>query len=110
METKDLTEELIVAFHRTWDAFPGIARLIDRQHRILASNPMAEKAGFIVGAMCAKIGEPASHKGCKMRKMFETGKSQTDQVLPGRIRGWFPVEGFPDFCIHFGLPISEEKG
>ena len=70
METKDLTEELIVAFHRTWDAFPGIARLIDRQHRILASNPMAEKAGFIVGAMCAKIGEPASHKGCKMRKMF----------------------------------------
>ena len=110
METKDSTEALIASFHRTWDAFPGIARLIDRQHRILASNPMAEKAGFIVGAMCAKIGEPASHRGCKMGKMFETGKSQTDQVLPGRIRGWFPVEGFPDFCIHFGLPILEEKG
>ena len=110
METKDSTEALIASFHRTWDAFPGIARLIDRQHRILASNPMAEKAGFIVGAICAKIGEPASHRGCKMGKMFETGKSQTDQVLHGRIRGWFPVEGFPDFCIHFGLPISEEKG
>ena len=110
MEIKDSTEALIASFHRTWDAFPGIARLIDRQHRILASNPVAEKAGFTVGAMCAKIGEPASHRGCKMGKMFETGKSQTDQVIPGRIRGWFPVEGFPDFCIHFGLPILEEKG
>ena len=86
METKDSTEALIASFHRTWDAFPGIARLIDRQHRILASNPVAEKAGFTVGAMCAKIGEPASHRGCKMGKMFETGKSQTDQVIPGRIR------------------------
>ena len=110
METKDSTEALIASFHRTWDAFPGIARLIDRQHRILASNPMAEKAGFIVGAMCAKIGAPESHKGCKMAKMFATGEPQTDQVIPGRIRGWFPVEGFPDFCIHFGLAISEEKG
>lgn len=110
METKDSTEALISAFHCTWDAFPGIARLIDRQHRILASNPMAEKAGFTVGAICAKIGEPTTHRECKMGKMFETGKSQTDQVIPGRIRGWFPVEGFPDFCIHFGLPISEEKG
>ena len=110
METKDSTEALIASFHRTWDAFPGIARLIDRQHRILASNPMAAKAGFTVGAICAKIGEPTTHRECKMGKMFETGKSQTDQVIPGRIRGWFPVEGFPDFCIHFGLPISEEKG
>ena len=38
METKESTEALISAFHCTWDAFPGIARLIDRQHRILASN------------------------------------------------------------------------
>lgn len=109
MEKKDLTEMLIAAFHRTWDAFPGAARLIDRKHRILASNPVAEEVGFVAGAVCAKIGAPESHKGCKMAKMFATGEPQTDQVLPGKVRGWIPVEGFPDFCIHFGLPIPEEK-
>ena len=35
-------------FHRHWDAFPGSARLIDREGRILAANAAARQAGFAV--------------------------------------------------------------
>ena len=40
MEEKDYTE-LIEAFHKTWELFPGQARLIDRKHRVIAVNAFA---------------------------------------------------------------------
>lgn len=111
MDTKEnaTQDELIAAFHRTWDTFPGPARLIDNKHNIQESNPSAEKLGFTSGAICAKVGDPKSHRGCKMSLMFKTGLPQTDQVISGRVRGWIPVKGFPDFCIHFTLPIPENN-
>lgn len=101
-------EELKAEFHQTYDYFPGVARLIDRQHKILAANIKAQKAGFKEGMICAKIGTPESHRECKFEKMFETGKAQTDHAIPDKIRGWYPIEGFPDVCIHFGLPLPED--
>lgn len=99
---------LVEEFHHTWDTFPGVARIIDRKHKIIAANPIAEKAGFTVGVICAKVGAPKSHRDCKMMKMFQTGETQIDHVLPDRIRGWMPIPGQPDLCIHFGLPLLRE--
>ena len=39
-------DELIREFHRFWDVFPGIARLITKNHRILASNSIAAEKGY----------------------------------------------------------------
>lgn len=99
--------ELIDAFHMLWDNFPGMVRLIDDKHRVLASNPIAESKGFVLGVNCAKVGDPAIHRGCKHGAMFRTGTAQTDIVLEDRIRGWVPVEGREDVCVHFALPIPE---
>ena len=101
-------EELIQAFHLTWDLFPEAARIIDRKNEIIAANPKAIEAGFIPGQICSKTGSPQSHRGCKKMTALKTGLAQTDQVIPGRIRGWFPVEGYPDLVIHFSLAVPEK--
>ena len=31
-----------------------------------------------------------------------------DQVIPGRVRGWMPVSGRADLCIHFAVFIPQE--
>lgn len=101
-------EELVSAFHAMWDEFPGMARLIDADHVVVAANPFAEERGFVPGAVCAKVGDPAIHRGCKHRRMLETGQAQHDNVIPDRVRGWMPVKGHPNLCVHFAIPIPQE--
>lgn len=101
-------EELIAAFHALWDNFPGMARLIDNHHTVLAANPLAAEKGFTPGINCATVGDRTIHRQCKHGAMFREEKAQTDNVLKDRIRGWMPVSGREDICIHFALPIPEE--
>ena len=101
-------EELVNQFHAMWDAFPGLARLIDAHHNVIAVNPVAAEKGFAPGCICAKVGDPSIHRGCKLNAMFESGQAQYDHVLADRIRGWMPVVGRPDACIHFAVLIPEE--
>ena len=100
--------EVIGMFHRMWDGFPGLARLIDRNHHVIAANPVALEKGFAPGCVCAKVGAPEIHRQCKLTKLFQTGKAQTDNVIEDRIRGWMPVEGYPDLSVHFAVMIPEE--
>jgi hypothetical protein len=101
-------DELVTRFHEMWDGFPGLARLIDSHHTVIASNPIAQQRGFAEGAMCAKVGGPELHANCKLGAFFKNGEAVTDHVLDDRIRGWMPVEGRPDVCIHFAVMIPEE--
>lgn len=98
-------EETLQAFHLMWDEFPGLARLIDRKHRVIAANGVAKDLGFAEGTVCAQVGDPSIHRECKLARMFAEGKAQTDNVLADRIRGWVPVKGNPDLCVHFGLML-----
>ena len=41
---------LIESFHEMWNAFPGMARLINSKHEVLASNQNAQEKGYIPGA------------------------------------------------------------
>lgn len=101
--------EVIGMFHRMWDGFPGLARLIDRNHHVIAANPVALEKGFAPGSVCAKVGAPEIHRGCKLAEMFRTGEARTDRVIPDRVRGWMPVEGYPDLCVHFAVMIPKES-
>ena len=101
--------EVIGMFHRMWDGFPGLARLIDRNHHVIAANPVALEKGFAPGCVCAKVGAPEIHRGCKLSEMFRTGEARTDRVIPDRVRGWMPVEGYPDLCVHFAVMIPGEN-
>ena len=95
----------IEMFHCMWDCFPGIARLIDKDHNILAANETAIDKGFKPGMRCCDV--PGSHKECKFAAAFKNHKGYTDNVLEGKIRGWMPVEGFPDLIVHFTVVIPE---
>ena len=100
--------EAAAMFHRMWDGFPGLARLIDRNHHVIDANPVALEKGFAPGCVCAKVGAPEIHRQCKLTKLFQTGEAQTDNVIEDRIRGWMPVEGYPDLSVHFAVMIPEE--
>lgn len=107
MSEINVNPEVIEAFHMCWDAFPGAVRLIDKAHRILASNNCAKEKGFLPGVYCATIGEPCSHKGCKSAKMIKTKTAQTDRPTYDRIRGWIPLQGYPDIYVHYTLELPE---
>ena len=102
-------EELVAQFHTMWDGFPGLARLIDAKHNVIAANPVACERGFVEGAVCAKVGGPEIHRACKLGRFFKDGQAVTDHVLEDRVRGWMPVEGRPDVCIHFAVMIPEDS-
>lgn len=101
-------EELVSRFHAMWDGFPGLARLIDADHRVLAANPIASEKGFTEGAVCAKVGGPDLHRACKLACFFRDGMPITDHVLEDRVRGWMPVAGRDDACVHFAVMIPEK--
>ena len=98
-------EKLLASFHEMWDAFPGMARLINKKHAILASNSNAQSKGFASGATCAKVGAPESHRGCLLAKTLQTGEGQFDQPNEHLIRGWLPVVGREDVVVHFSIEI-----
>ena len=100
-------EKIIQAFHQMWDNFPGLARLINSRHIVIASNKAAEEKGFTEGIVCARVGSPELHKGCMANLTLKTKTAQTDKKLGDRIRGWIPLEGYEDLMVHFTLPIPE---
>ena len=53
---------LIESFHEMWDAFPGMARLINSKYEILASNQNAQDRGYIPGAICASVPSANGHR------------------------------------------------
>jgi len=104
----DELQSLINEFHRWWDHFPGMARLIDRNHNVLAANAAARERGFEPGVVCAKVGNPASHQGCLMHRMLAEGKAQWDRPKPDRVRAWIPVEGRNDVFVHTTFYLNKE--
>lgn len=100
-------EELIQAFHLTWDTFPGVARLIDKGNHVLAVNRAAEAAGFAPGQICSRMGAPESHRGCRKALALATGEAQIDRPVENKIRAWAPIEGYPEIVVHFSVVLPE---
>ena len=91
-----------------WDGFPGLARLIDKEHRILAVNERALEKGFRPGMLCSQVKTMENHRACKLAQVIREGKAIVDQPSPGKARGWMPVSGFPDAVVHFTLMMPDD--
>ncbi len=108
MEQNDTKyEELIQAFHLTWDDFPGVARLINKGNYVLACNKAAMEADLIPGQICAKTGSPESHIGCKKMQALSSQMAQVDRPIPEKIRAWVPIDGYPEVVVHFSIMLPE---
>jgi hypothetical protein len=104
---RQVDEKVIQSFHQMWDGFPGLARLINEKHIVLASNKAAQEKGFTEGVICAKVPTAEAHKGCLAHVMLKTQTAQFDRTATEKIRGWMPVQGYSDLFIHFTLAIPE---
>lgn len=104
-------EELIQAFKMTWDLFPGAARLIDKGNVTIAVNKFASEHGLEAGQICAKLGSPEGHRGCLKSVALKEHTAKIDRPVSDKIRGWLPIEDYPDIVVHFsvGLPEVNEK-
>lgn len=100
-------EKLIESFHRKWDAFPGSARLIDREHNVLAVNDAALKAGFVPGVKCYSVPTGNNHRDCLFARAFETGQGQANVSEKGMMRCWIPVDGYEDVLLHLSFKSPE---
>ena len=98
---------LLAAFHLTWDGFPGVARLIDRNSKVLAVNPCGLKAGHKEGETCSKVGKPEMHRSCLKAQVLRSQEPGLDRPNDQKIRGWVPIQGFPDLVVHFALVVPE---
>lgn len=96
-------EQLITEFHRMWDGFPGLARLINRKHIIIAANAPARDKGFVEGNHCTKLGTPEQHRGCKSLLCLKEQQSYEDVVIGEKIKGWYPITGSSDYFIHYTI-------
>lgn len=105
MEDKLLIED----FYRKWGNFPGVARLIQKNRIILATNEAAKKAGFGVDIQCVKVGSPESHMGCLANKTLTTKTGQGDCIEGNLVRYWLPVDGRDDVYVHFSVSLGNRN-
>ncbi len=108
-EVPERYREAVDEFHRMWDAFPGPARLTLPDHTVLAVNEPAVAGGFYEGCTCSTVRAPQTHRGCKLAAMFKTGQSQVQRFGERKIKGWMPVGGYPDLCVHYAISIPEDN-
>ncbi len=102
--------ELVSAFHAMWDNFPEPVMLTQRSREIIAVNKAAEKAGLTPGIKCSSIGKPEDHKGCLCNRALDSGQAAAVvyEGAFGKAFGyWIPVEGRPEWIIHFSAGISD---
>ncbi|WP_199533118.1 hypothetical protein [Solidesulfovibrio fructosivorans] len=115
MDTEiQVDEKLIEAFHLMFDHFPEGAQLAHKSKKIVALNPACEAIGRKVGMICAKHGPPEAHKGCLANKTIKNHKATwaiVAQAVPGGqvpVTFWLPIDGYPDFFIHFGVGYMKD--
>lgn len=95
-----IDEKIIEAFYMMWDSFPGAARLIHKNHTVLAANEIARRAGFELGAICVKVGSSEAHKGCKANLALSTKTGLAVKSSEGKIRYWLPIKDCDDVYVH----------
>ncbi len=107
-------EALIRAFHLMYDHFPEPAQLTHKSKQIVALNPACKAIGREVGMMCIKHGPPEAHAGCLANKAIKnqtaTWKTKPTTSLNEQtgVIFWLPVDGYPDFYIHFAVGYSKD--
>lgn len=102
-----VTSEEIASFHQMWDNFPGIARLIGRDHIIIAANQNAIARGYKPGVCCATLPSATNHRGCLAMQTLAESKGMADNPDGTSIRGWLPVSGRDDVYVHFSLTVPK---
>lgn len=113
-ENLQVDEKLIEAFHLMYDHFPEGVQLAHKSKRVVAVNPACEAMGRSVGMICAEHGPAEAHKGCLALKAIKkhtaawASTPQSASIGQVSVVFWLPIDGYPDFFIHFGVGIMKD--
>lgn len=100
--------DVIKAFHLMWDGYPGVATLVHKSREIIAANPTAASIGRKPGEICIKLGKPEEHAGCLAGECLREQKGKSIKKLVGsseRVLLWVPLEGYPEYYLHFSVVV-----
>ena len=102
----DKTEEVVKAFRMMFDNYPESAILVNKDRDIIAVNKLAPATGRVEGIKCATVPPPEQHNGCKLGEAAAAGQAayrKKTGALGDVISFWVPVEGHPDYFVHFSV-------
>jgi hypothetical protein len=94
------------AFHLMWGNFPEAVQLTYKNREVIALNKASLKIGRTTGTKCSLRGKPEDHRGCPANQVMKTQQPMFKKLkFYGReiITYWLPVDGYPDFFIHFAI-------
>jgi len=108
----EVTDDLRHHFHLFWDQFIFPVMLVHKSFTILDRNRAAEAIGCTPGTRCIDMGEKKQHRGCLASKALreQTSKRSVEFVPEvGRVIDsyWIPLEGYPEFYVHFAIDLTE---
>lgn len=105
-----MEEELSRYFRLMWGNYPGSATLVHKSRRIVAANPAGLAFGKRLGAICSQLGKPDDHRGCLAERVLKERRPMwIIKELPAgrRMVFWLPLDGQPDYYLHFSMNIVE---
>ena len=105
-------DEVLEAFKIMWSKYPEPAMLINRGKRVMAVNWACRLVSPSVGSFCHEIGGCKDmNNSCLMYDCLDKCKAAHIKVDNGQKQWsihWVPVEGHPDYCVHFFAGSGEE--
>jgi len=103
-------QSVIEAFQLMWGNFPEPVTLIHKSRKVLAVNTVCKNSGRMQPGMnCAKQGSHENHAGCLANQALSSRQATYKKVIYGSheiISYWIPVEGYPEFFVHFGVGVT----
>ena len=110
----EIDPKLIEAFHLMFDHFPEPATRVHKSRRVMAANPACKLIGREAGMICAKQGSTEAHRGClagETIKSHEARFRRISRLMPEKkdfTAFWLPIDGHPDFYIHFAVGATRD--
>ena len=107
----NLPQSVIEAFHLMWDNFPSPTSLTHKNREVVAINKAWLKQGDLKPGMnCAKLYTPDMHRNCLANKAMASREAafviaESDGLE--RIKFWLPLDGYPEYFIHFSVGSPE---
>jgi hypothetical protein len=99
-------EALEKAFQLMWGKFPEAVQLTYKDREVVALNEASLKLGRSTGTKCSSRGASEDHRGCLANQAMSTQQAVFKKItFKGKkiITYWLPIEGHPNFFIHFAL-------
>ncbi len=104
-----LDRKVVEAFELMWGKFPEPVTLVHKSREVIAVNSACASFGRNPGVKCNEQGPAEAHSGCLANRALSSQEATYKSMILGDkhiISYWLPIEGYPDYFIHFGVGVT----